>query len=84
MQSFAPGALIECHIFCGSIFIGLVTSVDYNDDKARAFLLEMHNAVSAAKWHKTIPINENLEPNAFDEKLSSDFLRIYNNGADVC
>ena len=47
MQSFAPGALLECHIFCGTIVIGLVTSVDYNDDKAQRFLEEMNKAVSA-------------------------------------
>ena len=63
------------------VFVGLVTSTGYGAEAAHRFLDDMHGAITNLYEQKLdfITRQQNLRPNVYDKKLSSDFRKIYNN-----
>ncbi len=48
MERLTAVASLECHLMFDIVFIGLVTSTGYGDDKAQRFLTQMHQMVTTA------------------------------------
>ena len=81
MEGMAASASVECHVLYDVVFIGLVTSTGYGEEAARRFLEQMHEAITRHYAENLVFIKrqQNLKPNVFDKKFSSDFRKIYNN-----
>lgn len=81
LEGMAAVASVECHLMNDIVFIGIVTTTGYNEDKAKRFLEEFHEAITRHYQNNLVFIKkqDNLRPNIFDKKFTPDFKRIMSN-----
>lgn len=83
LSGVAAGAnrSVELHSIYKCIHFGIVTDLDYGEDKARAFLVELHKKmVTFYKGSLTfIHKQAKLKPNILDNRFKNDFLTVYDN-----